>query len=141
MDCVLPVRREVFAAPVQRITVQGLVGGHSGTEIDKGLGNGVQLMGRVLASVAEETELRLVEVCGGLKDNAIPNAAEAVLALREEDMPAAREIAAACEADFRKEYAAADPGVTVALEPAQLPGPGLRVAAVADRGRCRARSG
>ena len=33
-------------------------------------------------------------------------------------MPAAREIAAACEADFRKEYAAADPGVTVALEPA-----------------------
>ena len=62
MDCVLPVRREVFAAPVQRITVQGLVGGHSGTEIDKGRGNGVQLMGRVLASVAEETELRLVEV-------------------------------------------------------------------------------
>ena len=62
MDCVLPVRREVFAAPVQRITVQGLVGGHSGTEIDKGRGNGVQLMGRVLAAVAEETELRLVEI-------------------------------------------------------------------------------
>ena len=61
---------------------------------------------------------RLVSAAGGLKDNAIPNAAEAVLALREEDMPAAREIAAACEADFRKEYAAADPGVTVALEPA-----------------------
>ncbi len=60
------MRREAFAAPVQRITVQGLVGGHSGTEIDKGRGNGVQLMGRVLASVAEETELRLVEVCGGL---------------------------------------------------------------------------
>ena len=118
MDCVLPVRREAFAAPVQRITVQGLVGGHSGTEIDKGRGNGVQLMGRVLASVAEETELRLVEVCGGLKDNAIPNASEAVLALREEDLSAAREIAAACEADFRKEYAAADPGVTIALEPA-----------------------
>ena len=84
MDCVLPVRREAFAAPVQRITVQGLVGGHSGTEIDKGRGNGVQLMGRVLASVAEETELRLVEVCGGLKDNAIPTGAQALISANAE---------------------------------------------------------
>ena len=59
----------------------------------------------------------LVSAAGGLKDNAIPNASEAVLALREEDLSAAREIAAACEADFRKEYAVADPGVTIALEP------------------------
>ena len=117
MDCVLPVRREVFAAPVQRITVQGLVGGHSGTEIDKGRGNGVQLMGRVLASVAEETELRLVEVCGGLKDNAIPSQAEAEIAV-----PAGTElsdIAAAFEAQLRHEYRAADPDVTVTVTPCE----------------------
>lgn len=70
----------------------------------------------VLNAVQSKLSFRLVSAAGGLKDNAIPNAAEAVLALREEDLSAAREIAAACEADFRKEYAAADPGVTIALE-------------------------
>ena len=100
------------------LTVSGLIGGHSGQEIDKGRANANLLLGRVLNAVQCKLSFRLVSAAGGLKDNAIPNAAEAVLALREEDMPAAREIAAACEADFRKEYAAADPSVTVALEPA-----------------------
>ena len=101
-----------------QLTVSGLIGGHSGQEIDKGRANANLLLGRVLNAVQSKLSFRLVSAAGGLKDNAIPNAAEAVLALREEDLSAAREIAAACEADFRKEYAAADPGVTVALEPA-----------------------
>ena len=101
-----------------RLTVSGLIGGHSGQEIDKGRANANLLLGRVLNAVQCKLSFRLVSAAGGLKDNAIPNASEAVLALREEDVSAAREIAAACEADFRKEYAAADPGVTVALEPA-----------------------
>ena len=117
-DCCLPIRRQQFGAPVQEIAVTGLVGGHSGAEIDKGRANANLLLGRVLNAVQSKLSFRLVSAAGGLKDNAIPNAAEAVLALREEDLSAAREIAAACEADFRKEYAAADPGVTVALEPA-----------------------
>ena len=116
--CTLPVTRASFEGSCLTVTVGGLTGGHSGAEIHKGRANSNMLMGRVLRSLAQKTDLRIERVDGGLKDNAIPNAAEAVLALREEDMPAAREIAAACEADFRKEYAAADPGVTVALEPA-----------------------
>ena len=116
MDCVLPVRREAFAAPVQRITVQGLVGGHSGTEIDKGRGNGVQLMGRVLASVAEETELRLVEVCGGLKDNAIPTGSVALVAA---DAAAAQAVCAEMDAAFKKEYRVNDPAITVSVRPAE----------------------
>ena len=39
-DCCLPIRRQQFGAPVQRrSTVTGLVGGHSGAEIDKGRAN------------------------------------------------------------------------------------------------------
>ena len=116
MDCVLPVRREVFAAPVQRITVQGLVGGHSGTEIDKGRGNGVQLMGRVLASVAEETELRLVEVCGGLKDNAIPTGAQALISANAE---VTAEVCRRMTQSLREEYRVTDPNVEVTVEPAE----------------------
>ena len=77
-DCCLPVTRSAFSAPVLEISVTGLVGGHSGAEIDKGRANSSMLLGRVLCALEEKTDLRVISVCGGLKDNAIPTAAVAV---------------------------------------------------------------
>ena len=108
------------AAPCVKLTVSGLIGGHSGQEINKGRANANILLGRVLDALVQKLPVRLVSAAGGRKDNAIPNAAEAVLALAEADLPAAKQIAAACAADLRKEYAVADPGVTVTLEKAAV---------------------
>ena len=96
------------------------LGGHSGQEINKGRANANILLGRVLDALVQKLPVRLVSAAGGRKDNAIPNAAEAVLALAEGDLPAAKQIAADCTADLRKEYAVADPGVTVTLEKAAV---------------------
>lgn len=108
------------AAPCAKLTVSGLIGGHSGQEINKGRANANILLGRVLDALVQKLPVRLVSAAGGRKDNAIPNAAEAVLALAEADLPAAKQIAADCAADLRKEYAVADPGVTVTLEKAAV---------------------
>ena len=70
--CTLPVTRAPFSGTALTVTVGGLLGGHSGAEIDKGRGNANLLMGRVLYAVGAHTPLRLVSVAGGLKDNAIP---------------------------------------------------------------------
>ena len=108
------------AAPCAKLTVSGLIGGHSGQEINKGRANANILLGRVLDALVQKLPVRLVSAAGGRKDNAIPNAAEAVLALAEGDLPAAKQIVSACTADLRKEYAVADPGVTVTLEEAAV---------------------
>lgn len=108
------------AAPCAKLTVSGLIGGHSGQEINKGRANANILLGRVLDALVQKLPVRLVSAAGGRKDNAIPNAAEAVLALAEGDLPAAKQIVSACTADLRKEYAVADPGVTVTLEEADV---------------------
>lgn len=108
------------AAPCVKLTVSGLIGGHSGQEINKGRANANILLGRVLDALVQKLPVRLVSAAGGRKDNAIPNAAEAVLALAEGDLPAAKQIVSACTADLRKEYAVADPGVTVTLEKAAV---------------------
>ena len=108
------------AAPCVKLTVSGLIGGHSGQEINKGRANANILLGRVLDALVQKLPVRLVSAAGGQKDNAIPNAAEAVLALAEGDLPAAKQIVSACTADLRKEYAVADPGVTVTLEKAAV---------------------
>ena len=82
------------AAPCAKLTVSGLIGGHSGQEINKGRANANILLGRVLDALVQKLPVRLVSAAGGRKDNAIPNAAEAVLALAEADLPAAKQISA-----------------------------------------------
>lgn len=54
------------------ISVNGLLGGHSGVEIDKGRANAIILMGKLLDKITQSTDSALVEITGGQKDNAIP---------------------------------------------------------------------
>ena len=107
------------------IRISGLKGGHSGAEIDKGRANATITLGRVLQALVDELEVRLVSAEGGLKDNAIPLAARAVIALDESKMARAQEICAELEATFRKEYAVADPGVSVCFVPGTVTGKAL----------------
>ena len=109
--CTLPVARAEFAGERLTVTVEGLIGGHSGVEIDKGRANANLLLGRVLYAISRETALRIVSVSGGLKDNAIPVHAEAEIAAA--DGEAARAACERLEAAFRNEFCVTDPGVAV----------------------------
>ena len=100
--CTLPVTRTPFSGAALTVTVGGLLGGHSGAEIDKGRGNANLLMGRVLYAISERTPLRLVSVAGGLKDNAIPRESRAVIM-------AARRSPCACRSRARSRRAGTRP--------------------------------
>lgn len=114
--CGLPVAWAPFGGDILRVQVEGLTGGHSGAEIHKGRANASMLLGRLLLAMAAETELRLVSADGGLKDNAIPVAAEAVVAAADgRKAKAAAERMAAC---FQVEYRRSDPMLTVTAEEA-----------------------
>ena len=115
--CTLPVTRAAFSGTALTVTVSGLLGGHSGAEIDKGRGNANRLLGRVLYAVGARTALRVVCVDGGLKDNAIPRESRAVITVADSD--AAQAAIADMDAALRHEYAAADPDVFVRAEPVQ----------------------
>lgn len=104
----IPVTREPVSAPCYTVTVDGLIGGHSGAEIHKGRLNSNIVMGRFLQSLPEG--FRLVKLVGGLKDNAIPR--QTVCLLAGEDPTAA---AAAFTAANR---IPADPELTVTVAPA-----------------------
>ena len=113
--CTLPVRRAAFDGTALTIRVDGLQGGHSGTEIHKGRANASMVLGRCLRSAGKAAETRLVRADGGLKDNAIPNRAEAQIVTADE--AAVRQAIAALEADLRTEYRVTDPGIRLTVEP------------------------
>ena len=64
-----------------RISVSGLLGGHSGDDINKGRANANQLIVWFLARIWPQTEIQLASINGGNLRNAIAREAEAVLVI------------------------------------------------------------
>lgn len=61
------------------IMIAGLNGGHSGIDINKGRANANVLMARLLTSLIDKFDISVNYISGGIKDNAIPREAEAVI--------------------------------------------------------------
>ena len=64
-----------------KLSVSGLMGGHSGDDINKGRANANQLLVWFLARIWPQTEIQLASINGGNLRNAIAREAEAVLAI------------------------------------------------------------
>lgn len=112
--CTLPLARAAYEGTALRLTLGGLLGGHSGGEIHKGLGNSNMLMGRVLYALSQKTDLRLVTVAGGTKDNAIPLHTVAVLCAK--DPAAVRAAVGELQTTLQNEYHKVDPGLYLHCE-------------------------
>lgn len=68
-----------------KISVTGLNGGHSGDEIDKGLGNANKILNRFLWRLSEKVEFRLSNFDGGNLRNAIAREASALISVSQHD--------------------------------------------------------
>lgn len=64
-----------------KIEVKGLLGGHSGMDIDKGRGNANKIIVRLLHEVLIKVNYQLISVDGGSLRNAIPREAIAIIAV------------------------------------------------------------
>lgn len=80
MDCHWQERTGIHV----NLTVSGLLGGHSGVEIDKGRANACKVLGRILYGIKSRVSFDIISVDGGLKDNAIPREASASLLISKE---------------------------------------------------------
>lgn len=81
--CSLPLQYEKLEARKLTITVKGLQGGHSGSEIHKNRINASLLLGRMLYDLRKQ-DFRIISLQGGVADNAIPREACVELAAEEE---------------------------------------------------------
>ena len=73
----LPLITQENDQTAYEIAIDGLMGGHSGVEIDKGRINASVLLGEILDSFT--FNFLISEISGGLKDNAIPRSASCVI--------------------------------------------------------------
>lgn len=119
----LPVQRESVKEGMvaYQIHIGGLMGGHSGMEIDKNRGNAIVLLGRVLEAVEKKMTFSVAEVSGGEKMNAIPKMAQATVVVSKTDTALIEETIHEMNRVFKNEYQTADPGVNLTIKEATLP--------------------
>jgi dipeptidase D len=97
------------------VSVNGGLGGHSGTDIGHGRANAIKVLGRVLREALTAAPLRLVSLNGGHSWNAIPRDATAICSVPLEQEAAFRDALAGAAAAIGDGYAKTDQGITVTV--------------------------
>lgn len=113
VDCLFPADWEKAPEGWEffEVVIDGLKGGHSGAEIDKGRASAIQLMGRFLFRAEKETGLRIVSMEGGTFTNVIPLYCRSVVAIPADKTACFEALCKADEEMFQIEYYTPDPGL------------------------------
>lgn len=112
----IPVKYQEAVGNKYEVRVSGLLGGHSGSEIDKNRANATLLLGRFLYEAREKGQYVLSELEGGQKDNAIPRTARALILAESHIGNKLQKFAGEFTENLRKEYSGSDEGITVTVE-------------------------
>lgn len=107
-----------FAA---KIKVSGLLGGHSGDDINKGRANANKLLVRCLFALLQQTDLQLVSVEGGNLRNAIAREAEAVVCVPFAFKEQMRVLFNHFVAEIESEFSEVEKTMSLDLESEELP--------------------
>jgi len=98
------------------LTVKGFSGGHSGMDINKGLGNANKLMNRLLFLGADKYGIKIHSVDGGGLRNAIPRESVAVICVPERRMNTWEKFLKKQTAIILAEHTTTDPEGVIVLE-------------------------
>lgn len=114
----IPIKWEIADAGLEpfAVKISGLLGGHSGEDIDKGRANAIKLMGRILKNLEGHFAFRLASLSGGMMYNAIPRESEAVVMIRPQDKEGVAERLEELESVLRNEFRSSEPCIQVIFE-------------------------
>ncbi len=103
------------------IAITGLNGGHSGMDIDKGLGNANKIMNRLLFDGFENFGLQISQIKGGSLRNAIPRESFATVVVDTIQAEAFEFEAKELIIGIKAELSVIDPDLTIEIKSTELP--------------------
>lgn len=114
-------KEETPAGAYFRIYVKGLKGGHSGDDINKGLGCANKLLNRILWAADKEMDMRLATFDGGNLRNAIAREAYADVVVMEQEAEDLKQLVAKYSDELRYEFRTTEPNMQVGIEAIPMP--------------------
>lgn len=119
----LPLKRVSQTGKRVKVSIGGLIGGHSGIDIINNRSNATKLIGRLLFDLREVSSFELISMQGGFKDNVIPREANAELLISSsEDKKLSEEYQSLTQniadlmAKYQKELSGSEPDLNYQVE-------------------------
>ncbi|MBQ7583672.1 MAG: aminoacyl-histidine dipeptidase [Lachnospiraceae bacterium] len=112
----LPVDMKDHTGIEYDVVISGLHGGHSGELIDRYYANAIILMGRLLRFLQQRMKFRIIELSGGLMDNAIPREAGCHIQVSNENSTTFEQTIAEFEGIIQNEYRANEKNLMIYCE-------------------------
>lgn len=103
------------------VKITGLLGGHSGTDINKNRQNAIKVLGQLLDFLNDEEGIRIAALRTGGRPNVIPNAAEAVICCDPEKSQGISRALETFSGKLKQEYAETEPNISVLISETPLP--------------------
>lgn len=97
------------------LKITGLKGGHSGEQINEGLGNANKLLVDILTILGKSVELRVSSLEGGVADNVIPSNAETVIHLDNDEKNFIQDIINALDFAYKDKFKDTDGNISILL--------------------------
>ncbi|MBM3431278.1 MAG: aminoacyl-histidine dipeptidase [Bacteroidetes bacterium] len=98
------------------ISIRGLLGGHSGMDIDKGRGNANKWMSRILWEINRKVAIQLISFDGGSLRNAIPREATAVIAIESNNLKDFTTLFNELVSTFQEEYKSIEHALNIVVK-------------------------
>lgn len=111
----LPVRRVQVSSHFYTVKLSGLLGGHSGGDINLERGNANVLLGRFLYFLSKKIPFAIKEMAGGALDNVITRESMAVIAVEEANRPAFEQTVREMQDIWKNEYRTSDPDIVLSV--------------------------
>lgn len=104
-----------------KVAISGLLGGHSGSDINTGRGNANKLIARFVWNISKDIELKLASFDGGNLRNAIPREAHAIIGVAADKKAEIEARLAEYTKEIENEYKGIEPVVKFTLETVERP--------------------
>lgn len=119
----LPIESEDVPADhtAFKISLTGLKGGHSGDDINKGLGNAVKLLNRFLWNINEKFETAIADINAGNLRNAIAREAFALITIHRDHEVDFLSYVSRFETEIREELRVTEPDIRFTAVSAPIP--------------------
>ena len=99
-----------------RISISNLQGGHSGSDINKGLGNANKILARFLCRCSKKYDMVLCRIEGGNLRNAIPREASAIIGVPKNEKEKIRVDLNLFHSIIEEELSAVEPNMKITME-------------------------
>mgnify|MGYP005844055549 CR=1 FL=1 len=112
----IPLRNNKNKINAFRLSVTGLLGGHSGLDIHKNRGNAIKILALILNKLLQ-MDLKIANLTGGSKRNAIPREAEAIVLVDKSNVKKVKKEFVKIQASFISLFKGKEDNLKIEFEP------------------------